>query len=99
MSDVDGLINAANVHETRIFLLFDDFEILYALSAVKYVCPERERERVNVCVCVCAWAPVNVNLTSNLPWLPSLPNCFNPLKRAEAEKGRHREEVEVEVQP
>lgn len=38
MSDVDGLINAANVHETRIFLLFDDFEILYALSAVKYVC-------------------------------------------------------------
>jgi len=37
MSDVDGLINAANVHETRIFLLFDDFEILYALSAVKCV--------------------------------------------------------------
>lgn len=43
MSDVDGLINAANVHETRIFLLFDDFEILYALSAVKCV---------YVCVCI-----------------------------------------------
>lgn len=58
MSDVDGLINAANVHETRIFLLFDDFEILYALSAVKYVClcvcvGEIERARASLYVCAC----------------------------------------------
>lgn len=57
---------------------------------------EKESVRICVCVCLCAWAPVNVNLTSNLPWLPSLPNCFNPLKQAQAEKGRDREGAEVQ---
>lgn len=55
------------------------------------MCALREKESARMCVC--AWAPVNVNLTSNLPWLPSLPNCFNPLK---AKKSRDSEGVEVQ---